>query len=310
MALERFDKGLTFTEEDFKTFEQKKSEMYEDLERLKKVWERKTAIELPEVKVYEKKEYLDEDQESIKNQVDSEYAESTQAGLDDIKGEYAGKRNKVNAKISEENQDYQNDVDKIKSEYALNKTNSLNKAIDQGIARSSIVKSNQERLDQDMESEIKTRKSRSELLGNTYNMELAVLESKLESALSAFEIEQAVKIKKRINDLTENVKRENEKILEYNNKMTELEQKSILAREKAIERAREEAKILEQEEKIYGYTGEKKQNYDSRFAIAKRYYMSLPRERAIKELDGDIDMHDYLGLYYSKLRNLLVSRKD
>ena len=209
--------------------------------------------------------------------------------------------------MKEEN-DYLSDVDKIKTDYTGKKSQSLNKAIDQGIARSSIVASQSEKLDSDMQSELSQRQRESKLLYDTYGMELAVLESQLESALSSFEIEQAVKIKKRINDLTDSIKKENEKILEYNNKMTELEQKSILAREEAIKREEEKKKILEEEEKLYGYTGEKKQNYDSRFNVAKNYYMLLPKDRALKEFDQDLDMHNYLGLYYSKLRSLLATR--
>lgn len=309
MAVELIDSGLMFTEEDFKTFEQKKSEMYDDLERLKKIWDKKNEVKLPEVKTYERKEYKNEDNEEIKKQVEDEFGGSTESGLADIQTTYDGKINKVNAKINKEENDYAMDTSKIKSEYSAKKSQAKNKAIDQGIARSSIVTAQSEKLDSDMQKELSDRQKQSKLLYDTYGMELTVLESQLENALSSFEIEQAVKIKKRINDLTDSIKKENEKILEYNNKMTELEQKSILAREEAIRRAKEKEELLAEEEKINGYTGAKKENYDSRFSVAKKYYMSLPKERALAELDRDIDMHDYLGLYYSKLRSLLATRR-
>lgn len=308
MALGLIDKGLTYTEEDFKTKNERKTEMYEALERLKNVWERKTAVELPEVKTYEKKEYIESDENAIKKQVRDQYEEQTNAGKEKIQTDYDEKKANLSKKIDQENQDFMLDSKEIAQKYDQKKGKALSNAIDQGIARSSISATMQESLDKEYSDEIKNRKSQSELLGKAYNMELAVLESKLDNALSSFEIEQAVKIQNKIDDLIKSAKKENEKILEYNNKMTELEQKSILAREEAKKKADEKAKILEEEERLMGYTGEKKDNYDSRFNIARKYYMSLPKEQALEELATDGRMPEYLGLYYTKLRTLLQNR--
>lgn len=308
MALGLIDKGISYTEEDFKTQNERKTEMYEALERLKNVWEKKTAVELPEVKTYDKKEYIESDENAIKKQVQNQYEEQIDAGKEKIQTDYNEKKANLDKKIDEENQDFMLDSQEIAKKYDQKKGKALSNAIDQGIARSSINATMQESLDKEYSEEIKNRKSQSELLGKAYNMELAVLESKLENALSSFEIEQAVKIQNKIDDLIKSAKKENEKILEYNNKMTELEQKSILAREEAKKKADEKAKILEEEERLMGYTGEKKNNYDSRFNIARKYYMSLPKEQALEELATDGRMPEYLGLYYTKLRTLLQNR--
>ncbi len=308
MTVRLNNKGLMYTEEDFKTFAENKQEMYDTLEDMKRSWEKKNAVELPEIKTYDKKEYIDSDPNTIKAQAEEEYKGAREAGIADIKSSSSEKKSKVQAKIEKEKQDYLADTERIKSNAEQRKKESLSEAINKGIARSSILASESDRIDSETEMELSERLRDSTVLNNVYNMELTVLEERLNSALEAFEIENAVKIKKRINDLTKDIEDENEKILEYNNKMTELEQKSIRARAEAEEKNRKMAEAVSENERIYGYSGAKKEHYDSRMTVAKRYYMSLPKEQALKEFDQDEKMHEYLGLNYTKLRTLLNAR--
>lgn len=308
MASGLIDSGLTFMEDSFKTFEDKKADMFLELERLKKNLDKADKVELPEVKTYEKKDYLKEDAESIGKQVADEFSGQKESQEAKLKIDNGAKKSAILNKIVKEREDASADKRKISSEYDEKKNNFYKRAIDQGIARSSIVASEKARIDSEESAEIRAREAESKLKSDAYSVELAILDDRLNAALESFEIELAVKIKQRINDLAEDVKRENAKILEYNNKMTELEQKSIKARQDAIKKAEDEAKELERYEAKYGYTGDKKANYEQRLDVAKKYYMSLPKETALKELENDTVMHEYLGLYYNKLRTLLLGR--
>lgn len=308
MALGLIDNGLIYTEENFKTAEEKKADMYVELDRLKNNWERRNSVEIPEVKTYERKELKEENAEAIRKQVEDENSGATEVGKLKLQADNDAKKSGIVSKMQTEQAELAADKKDIKSDYEDKKSDFLNRAIEQGIARSSIVGAESERLEKEESEEIRAREAESKLKNDAYSVELTVLEDRLNAALDSFEVEQAVKIKKRINDLTEEIRRENEKILEYNNKMTELEQKSIKARDEAIAKAAAEAKELERYEAKYGYTGDKKDNYLQRLDVAKKYYMSLPKETALKELENDTDMHDYLGLYYNNLRTLLLGR--
>ncbi len=300
--------GVLVTEGDFQSSADRKANMYKELDRLKRNWEEKNKIELPEIKTYEKKAYKEENADNIRAQAEEENSGALEAGKAEIENKNQTKRAKIESKIKSEEQNYEDDVNAISSEYAKSKENVVGRAIEQGIARSSIVDSEQDRLKKEEASALSARAKESEILNSAYQMELALLEKELESSLQNFEITQAVKVKKRINDLTSEIKRENEKILEYNNKMTELEQKSINARQNAIDKAKKEEEELQKEEARYGYSGYKKTNYEQRFDVAKNYYNTLKPKEALRQFESDSDMHDYLGLYYDDLHTYLRKR--
>ncbi len=301
--------GLLISPGTIQTPEERKANMYVELERLKNRWENKNKTELPEVKTYEKKEYKEEDADKIKAQVEEEFKGATESGILNLQTKNDSQKSKIKTKMEEQNASLDIAKEQIKDDYSKSKADVLSRAIEQGIARSSIVGAEQDRLSEEERAVMRVLEEENALKNSAYEVELALLEKELEAAMQEFQIEQAVKIKKRINDLTSDVKKENEKILEYNNKMAELEQKSINARADAIEDAKAREKELEAEEARYGYTGDKKLNYDQRMNVAKNYYMSLSRDEALKQFEADTALHEYLGLYYDDLRTILLGRK-
>ena len=94
-------------------------------------------------------------------------------------------------------------------------------------------------------------------------------------------------------------------IEKYNNTIKSKTVKYLADRNKAIRKqAEEEAKAAREQAKfeaMYGYTGDKKSNYDKRLQTAIDFYTSLPKEAAIKLVNNNPTIAGYLGHYYSRL---------
>lgn len=188
-----------------------------------------------------------------------------------------------------------------------------NDAIARGVARSSILTSAR----QDLNDEQSRKEAQSRV---AYDAEMSDIGSELESlrreqdaAFEQLDLKYAAELEERIARLKEERDETARRYAEYNNEVEEKEHEYAVKREEDIaeylkdrekERLEREEKQRE-EEKKYGYTGEKQENYAKRYDIAFEFYSSLSPDIAADALAASPSMKYYLGNYYEKLMGAL-----
>ena len=110
--------------------------------------------------------------------------------------------------------------------------------------------------------------------------------------------------KQKINDYNDKIKQEK---IDYDNKvLSQIESLKEKDRKKEIEQQR----LQTEYENKYGYTGDKKINYDKRLNLATEFYDTLPKELALRVAKNNLELKKYLGAYYYPLINHLQSRYE
>ena len=145
---------------------------------------------------------------------------------------------------------------------------------------------------------------------------LSTLESELNSALEQLDMKYAVELSDNIRELKQERDKETQKWEKYNQEIRKKQAEYEYERQQDIneflaereQQKAEEKRREEQNEAIYGYTGEKQKNYAERYDIAYDFYMSLDPEIAADALQASPNMQYYLGIYYDKLLKQLKSR--
>lgn len=287
---------------------ERKKAMMSELGRLDEEWKKKTEVVIPEAVTYEKKAEKVIDGEQIRKDVLAERAPEYDEKTSQITQKSLSNQEKKTQKIEEEKDNLEDAEKEIIAEYEQSKKQLSNDMIDRGLARSSIVDNASARLKSQTDEQMAKQRQESQDKVSTLQMEISILQAQLASDLENFRISEGIKVQEKIDEVIAKLTSENEKIKEYNDKLTQKEEQSAQKRADAIARA-EEARIKEAEQDaLYGYQGEKAENYYKRLAVAKKYYGSIPKEQALKELKEDIDTRNYLGLYYNKLLAYVYQR--
>lgn len=288
---------------------EQKRYMLSELERLKNEWDEQTKIEIPELKTYERREYLDVDRAGVKESVEKNLSGEFSTAVNDAKASSDVKVAQKQDIIDREKVKFdQKEVDLTKA-LEKDKKKSANDMIKQGISRSSIASGAIEELNQAYDEDIAEARELSETKIKGYELEIALLQKELKNDLEKLKISHANKVQDRIDKILSEIDRENQKIFAYNNEVAQKEQKD------AEDRARLQAQVLADKyaqmrnEAKYGYSGEKKENYLQRLKIARDYFDRLSKEQALKELQENEKMYDYLGLYYNRLLSEIMTRR-
>lgn len=287
---------------------EKKKAMLSELGRLDDEWKKKTEVVIPEVERYERKQEKIIDADSIKKEIEDDRAYEYDKKIGEMESKSATQQDKKAGEIQKVEGELKEDEIHLLDGYEYAKK-ALNKdMIDRGLARSSIKAEGEKALKSEMDSDLETLKVKSDQKVNALQMEIELLKSQLSADLESFRISEAVKVQEEIDKKVQKLTAENEKIKEYNDKLSQKEAESERKRAEAMLKA-EEARIKEAEQDaLYGYRGEKAENYYKRLDVAKKYYGSIPKEQAIEELKKDVDTRNYLGLYYNKLLAYLYQR--
>ena len=143
--------------------------------------------------------------------------------------------------------------------------------------------------------------------------QIEILLSEREAALEALDLQYAGDVKNKIDSLTEERDKLTKEYAEYNQKVLEKQKDYAIEREKQIndylEEKAQQDKIKAEYEKEFGYSGEKKENYEQRYKIASDFYNSLSADIAVDALKASPTMKYYLGIYYDTLLDNLNNRK-
>ncbi len=188
-----------------------------------------------------------------------------------------------------------------------------NDALRRGVARSSIRTSAQEKLSAEKaRAELDSKQAYDDRMSEI-GAELNALQQQQDAAFEELDLKYAAELEERIAKLKEERDKTAQKFAEYNNEVEQLELEYARDREEDIaeylknreeERLEREEKQREEERK-YGYTGAKQENYAKRYDIAFDFYSSLSPDIAADALAASPSMKYYLGNYYDKLMSAL-----
>lgn len=262
---------------------------------------------------YEKIDYKPATDEELVHLAESEINSKKSGDVLDLDSAYEKAVAAVGEKTQTAEQKRSDTLKDLTAVYEQLRKDAENSATERGLARSSVLSS----AAQDLDSAQSAATADAE---KEYSEQIAALDSELmrlsderESALGQMELEYAAELEGRIAELKAERDAEAKKYAEYNNKIAEKDREYALEREQNIadyleerekERQEREEEIREQEKK-YGYTGEKQQNYAKRYDIAYEFYSSLSPDIAAAALEASPNMRYYLGNYYDKLLDTL-----
>ena len=287
---------------------ERKKAMLGELSRLDEEWKKKTEVKIPEVVTYERKEEKVIDEDAIRDSVVAERTPEYQKKVAELTNKSQVSQDKKSDEIEKAKSNLLVEEGNINDKYQKDKKDLGHDMLDKGLARSSIRAGAEDRLKSEMNEEVESARQLSQTKISKIEMEIELLKAQLSSDIENFNISEGVKVQEKIDEAIKKLNVENEKIKEYNDKLAQKEAEAEEKRTEAMLKA-EEARVKEAEQDaLYGYQGEKAENYAKRLNIAKKYYGSISKEKALEEIKEDVDVKNYLGLYYNKLLSYIYQR--
>lgn len=275
--------------------------------RQKELEERKeeASAALPEEPDYEFKSYEGENEEEIKNRVESEYGAKLESEKALETEKTKTKTDELAGKVETTYQDFGKTEEEILASLEKSKKQNENKMIESGLSRSSIKELIGESAQQQADMMIAEAKADADNVAKKYQTQIDGLNRELQAAIDDLNAEYVIKISTEIEELITKRDKEIKAIQEYNNKIEQQIVEYQLAREKAIQEdvaTRIEADYQQAEyEKKYGYVGEKADNYAQRLNIAIDFYDGFDPETAKSMVQQNQYLKTYLGYEYTNL---------
>lgn len=280
----------------------------EELEKYLDIVERdykdqEVDAELPEYLDLEEKEF------SKKSQQDIEKEATAEADLN-----YTQNKEKLETEKQEEEKALEEQKKTLneKAQELAAQTNTLydharvtteNDALKRGLARSSIVLLELSGIEEARAAELSTLQKDLEQNLSSVENQLQELSASFNTALKELDLARAAEIKEGIEAKVKEMEKAQNEVLEYNNKIKELEHKYNVSvderRQKILAEKAEE--VAELNKRIY----QCKQNEQK--VLLTNYYMQFSKERALLMLASDSSIASKVGadVYYAVYRNLL-----
>lgn len=236
--------------------------------------------------------------------------------LSEIKKTFENSINKNKQDKDKVNENAKNELISLGNKFATNKNNIKDKMSKNGLYYSTINEGLNKENEKELANNVKRNEEnkRNSLL--KLDEEIKEIENKKDEAMKKLDADKYKKYTDLLSDLTEKRDKERQKILEYNENLKTEKIKFDQNREKLIKELEEKDrkaktekdKLIAEQEKIYGYTGEKKENYDKRYDLAFEFYSSLPKDIALRAVKSNPTLKGYLGNYYDTLLSAMHER--
>ena len=234
----------------------------------------------------------------IKQQATNSLADYRESGLKNIEQEYMTKAQNIDDSISQKKQNANIQKSELEQKYASLKADASNDALKRGLARSSIVVNTLEAFDNKMLDNFMTINQDLAKSIDTLSNQKNLLEQQKQNALNSFDISYAVQLNEKIDKINEKLKQQEETVLKYNNEIAEKE---------AEYKRKKQQEALDYAEYVgkYGLGTIEMMKSNEKYKLAREYFLTLPKNEAIKELESDSAYINQLGTYYYKLINEL-----
>lgn len=262
----------------------------------------------------ERKKFERPDDEEIEKQAKDGLSEYKNTSLNQIENDYNSNKTAVDQQLEILDASTNKSKSQLEDAYTKAKTNASNDAIKRGLARSSIIVNKLAEYDKGMLAEFSKIEKDYNDSYNKLNSQKSMLEVQRQNALDAFDIAYAVKLSEKITSLNEKLDQKEQEVIEYNNKMEQLEKEFELDRNKKLQDYQND--LNKQKLDNLKYYSEYGTNYvemvkeKEKYDIAYEYLMSLPKDEAVSILENNSDFKSNFKTYYNKLYTTMLTRKN
>lgn len=262
----------------------------------------------------ERKEFERPTEEQITESAKNSLYDYKDSSLKQIENDYQTGTKSIEDELTSLSDNKNLQQQSLKSAYDEVKESASNDAIKRGLARSSIIVNKLAKYDSALLDEYSA-------IEKTYNENVVKLEhqkSQLEvqrqNALDGFDIAYAVKLSEKISSLNAELDKQESEIIEYNNKMEQLEKEYLQDQQKLTDSKNnairdDNQKLLEYYSK-YGKNYVDKLKQEEKYTLAQEYLDSLSKKEALEFLDTNTKFKENFPTYFSKLYNYTYARED
>ena len=223
--------------------------------------------------------------------------------IDSINNKYNLQNSQIDKSINNLKSNEKVQKANIENAYSQVKEKASNDAIKRGLARSSIIVNKLSDYDNKMINDLEVLSNETSNKINSLNTQKNTLELEKSNALKSFDIEYAIKLQDKINSINEDIAKNEESAIKYNNQITELETKWNKEVEKENNDREMEMADFIAKNSIFTVNNIKR---NEKYGIAKEYFNQLDKQTAIAELESNSAYKENLGdtLYDQLLREL------
>lgn len=262
----------------------------------------------------EYKEYEGLSDDEIKDKAERSLEDYYSSAKDNIDSDYNKSADKKATDVEKLKLDTLSKSKDIEDAYAKKKKNVRNNSVRNGIMTSSIAELMEEELGEYENDEKRRLYEDAGMKLKRYEDDIKKLEEERDDALKNLDLTYATKLEKSIDTLKKEREKEMSDVIAYNNKVKESAAKYKTDRLNKI--ARLEKKISDKKERdlqnemYYGYEGDKKKEYESRYKLAHSFYDTLTKKEALESINNNWALKQYLGKYYNTLLLDIGDRKE
>lgn len=253
----------------------------------------------------EKLENIEIDEGEVKKEAEDELIDYKNNSLNKINNDKEAGDKKLNDKKEDLTLKANEEKTQIQKTFDDAKTKAWNSAIDQGIARSSIIISEFDAFDKDEIEQFTDLDSKLTNSINAIDVELKALEQKQKQAVSDFDISYAVKLDSKIKKLMEELQKKQDQITKYNNTIEQKEEEYRLkylkleqeVKDKNFKNELDIVKLIGK----YGPTIVNKYKQNLMYNEIKQYLVNFSNEDALNFLNKNSNLKSSMGNYYDLL---------
>ena len=219
--------------------------------------------------------------------------------IEGINQEYETKSANLDEQILSSKQNASEQKNELEKKYSSLKQQASDDAVKRGLARSSIVVNTLEAFDQSMLDNFMSINQQLTKNIDNLNNQKSLLEEQKINALNAFDISYAVELENKITEINENLRKQEQEVLKYNNEIAE---KEAEYKQKQLENDRDYVKLMADN----GMSGLTYMKNSDKYEIAKEYFLNMDKQQAYSELTGDPEYKEELGYFYNRLLNQIL----
>ena len=278
---------------------QKYSELLDDFKQVDQKY-KPTTNDL----ILERKEFVKPSDDQIKKQATESLQGYKDKSLENIENNYNENSQKLDTKLDEAQKASETKKQEAGEMYSKLKQEASKDALKRGLARSSIVINVLDAFDQNYIKEINKINDEIQSKITSLQGQKSLLDEQRQSALNAFDINYALKLSSKIDNINKELLEQEQKVIEYNNQ---------IAQKEADYQAKQKQSYTDYASFVQKYGTEALENIkrEEKYELAKTYLMSMPKQEALKELEQNRTFNAELGAnYYNKLKVLVNAKKE
>lgn len=262
----------------------------------------------------ERKEFEHPTDEQISETAQNSLAEYKNSSLNQIENDFQSGMTKVEEDLKNLSETKKTQQDSLKSAYEGVKESASNDAIKRGLARSSIIVNKLAKYDSSLLEEYSKIEQTYNENVTKLNNQKSQLEVQRQNALDGFDIAYALKLSEKIASINTELEEKQNQVIEYNNKMEQLEKEYLQDQQKLTDDKNEA--IRDDNQKLLQYYSKYGKNYvdklkqEEKYSLAVEYLDSLSKQEALDFLQSNSKFKENFPTYYSKLYNYVYDRKE